>query len=283
MIKSLGLVISLIVLPSCGGTEKAGDKLSPDEIAYLRTQAITKCKGDTQNDLLNYIATSNNAFGTSEYYRNKTWKYEWKVSGGSAPKTMKLTSWKQDSNYLYFINTIDIEGTISYQFIKITKPVNKEMIEELRDRYCVAHSTKETAGNVSFSASSASFQTIVTTPSTSTENQRTTDRFSFSAGLPAYFSVFNESKTIEKIKIETDTVSSTTEYTGTLTAAADEAPAFNLYSTYNTYNVKYCVVKPGTGGSYNFGIPYELNCEATAAEFDPQELCRVNASNCSFI
>lgn len=282
MKSTLGLTLALLILASCGGTENAGDELTDGERAYLRTQAIAKCKSDSEANLQSYIADSNNAFGTSDYYRNKTWKYEWKVSGGSATKTMKLTSWKQDANNLYFINTIENEGTTSYQFIKITKPVNKVMIEELRDRYCITQSVKDTVGYSSFSSSSASYQIVARTQTSSTEDQKTTDKFSFSSNYPAYFSAFNESKKIEKITRETDVIASTTTYTGTLTVAADEAPAHVNYNNYTSYGVKYCIVKPGTGGSYTYGIPYELNCEATVAEFNPEELCRVNAANCSF-
>jgi hypothetical protein len=69
------------------------------------------------------------------------------------------------------------------------------MIEELRDRYCITQSVKDTVGYSSFSSSSASYQIVARTQTSSTEDQKTTDKFSFSSNYPAYFSAFNESKT----------------------------------------------------------------------------------------
>ncbi len=277
MRKKFSLILMSLILGACGGTENVGDKLSQEELDYLRTRAIAQCEADTEDDLQNFIKTSNNAFGTSDYYRNKTWKYEFKEGTGSASTSATISSWKQDNNNLYFLIISQSGTSETLQFLKISKAVNQAMFEKLRELHCIAKANRDTTGNSSLSSTTASYQKVVRNSYSTTEDKQISDRYTFNSSLPAYFSTYKVTSKLETIKKEDNTVTSTKNFTGTLVTTTD----ITLNLRYQDYtSATFCVVE----SSSSYAIPYTLNCAPAPSDFNKDELCRVSldTNNCSF-
>lgn len=268
--------MGLILLTACGGSEDAGHRLTQPEIDYLRAIAAAKCKNDSELNLRQFIKTSNDAFGTSEYYRNRTWKYEWKEGSGTPTRTATITSWKQDANNLYFIITTEFDGATTYRFLKIDKPTNTAMFEKLRDLYCVAKADSATVNRASFAATTAMYKVVKQSPDTTTHDKLLTDQFNFNSSLPAFFAYYKQNRTQEKVELATREVSANKTFTGTLTSSGDVEPARNLYTNYPA-GTQYCIVQNNT----SYDLPYDFKCDPTPAQFDPQELCRTSTI-CNF-
>lgn len=265
--------MALFLLAACGGTENIGDKLSAEEIKYLQSKSVAQCKTDTEDDYSRFLSDSNAMFGSGNFVRNKSWKYELK-SDTTVLEEHKITVWKQDLNNIYFIVTITpLAGLSTYKFIKIEKAKNKAMVEEFRNLYCATKANPSTMANTTLSDTRGWFKSTLRSTYSPTQDQQVTTTNTYYSTLPAYFSFYASTQTTETITKETGVISATKKSTGTLVAIADEAPINGVYSGYATNITTFCEMIPAASPAViKYPLPYVLDCQPNATATFKAEL-----------
>jgi hypothetical protein len=261
------ILFGLFILAACEKSEGIWEQLTDAERDAAREQGKTECLANALKDYEDFKADSNNLFLT--LYRNKAWKYEFKEGSNSPTETQKIIVWKVTADNIYFIIQTDKNSTITNRFLKISKTRNSEMVDDLKTKQCdklyAITQSRYTPGLKIL------YEPVVVS---STEKRQTTLTHNYSNTLLTYFSVFKLSKKIDFIKSADNTITSTTNYTGTLTALSDEAPAHATYIEYSDSPadppLEYCVVKYTAGTPNTYSLPYTETCSNPApAGFDP--------------
>lgn len=127
------LAVILVLFFGCNSTEQIGNRLTADEIEYLRSQAAAKCVSQTNSDYADFIADSNSAM--LDYERNQIqWNYTYKYNG-TLSRTHKIYVWKVTSSAVYFRILTD-ETTPKNIYIKYSKTANNDLMRSIQEDDC---------------------------------------------------------------------------------------------------------------------------------------------------
>lgn len=257
------LPLLLVFLASCNSTEGIWDELSPAEQDDVANRSENECRSSSQDHFDDLKSTAESYFyGSSLYSKGATWSHEFK-NGNDLRYSYKITVWKTTATDLYLVIYVD-DTTDEYRFVKIPLTTNQEMVDELQDVLCTKDYTNTT---LSRSTSSGSIKDISTVAISSSSSKKTTKTLNYSFNLPVYFMNFSETRKEETLD-SSNTVTATTNYTGTLTKLTDSAsyPAYDTYAEFPAAITKLCLIKSSTT------IPFELDCDLDVAQDYSTEL-----------
>jgi hypothetical protein len=266
-LKTTLILFILSFIGACNKTENGFSKLTEQEKEYLRTQASQKCVTDSEKTFLSYQDSSDDQFNTSSsnrFFVNKTWLWTF-AKAGTAIETKKFTVWKVSTTAVYFIVTsTDASSNTTYQFLKIDAALNMEMIQDLKAKKCSTATDFMTVTNSSSSA------TLRYEPAESnlnaTQREKIVRTFQFPFSQLAFFGVLNETSRVRQvIEISNNSITTTENFTGTLAAHADEAPAYTTYGGYPSARTQFCTIKKNNDNSFTFPYDWMGNCSASAS------------------
>jgi hypothetical protein len=233
---------------SCRDEEGIWDELSPAEQAAVRLRAYNKCISNSSSQFTNFLNQSEgNFFGDDAFDRGTTFNHTFK-EGDTIDFTHKITIWKTTSTDVYLLIFVD-DATDQYQFLKIPRTSNEEMISQMQIDYCNQDLS------LSLSNSSYKYETETTT-------KKTTFTYTYSTSLLAYLSVYKLIKKEQPLDEDGNPTGTETTSTGTLSSAVTEnnIPEYDSYADYVSTGVEVtlCVVNSTT-------IPFSLRCDSTGA------------------
>ncbi len=261
-------IILALGLSACNDTVEGFNELTEEEKENLRQRYSAQCLADSEERFDDIKTASDEQFDESSdthFARNKAWTYELKLTPvppatSTASETQKIIVWKTTPTAVYFIIKKDLNSVVYYRFLKISKTTNDLMFDDIKSKNCAKTVT------LTLGSSSSTVEVETETAISSTESQLLTRTYTYPHSMLAYFSAFKETRKIEKLN-EDRKVTSTTNYTGTLTVATSEVPTYDLYTDYPS-DTQYCTVTNSAGPSYT--IPYTEDC---VTGFTPTELC----------
>jgi hypothetical protein len=250
----------LAILASCVTQEQRYDSLSPDEQEYIRQRASILCQQNSAQRYEEYKRISDEQFSAGDsnsFYRNKNWEVQFK-SGTNVTETWNINVWKVATNTVFFILTEDFRGAIKYKFIKVDSTTNQEMISDLLLKKC----TKALTITDSSTSAVVSRESVVDVDGNTRHRFRTTNTFPFSQ--LAYFGLLNETRTKEVLdRTNRDRVTSTEQFSTTISRKTDVAPAYSTYTSYPPASTQFCTLKVTAGTPNSYTFPYEQVCSAS--------------------
>ncbi len=229
----------MVLLLACGKTEEIGNKLSADEIAYLRARALRKCRADTNDDYVDFISASNSAMNDLERDED-----QWTIKSSASTTTHDIYVWKQTSTAVYFRIVIkETSGANTNVYLKWSKTANNDLMRSAQEDECL----KDIYVGSSSSSGSVTLKWEDKTFGVEGDNKfKNTRTFSYSSGLPAVFGLLKYSITKNFYDEDGDSVSTpaaikeTYSITNTSIIAQDDSDDY----TNDTYypNRVYCLV-----------------------------------------
>lgn len=267
MNKFLSLSFLLLLLVSCGETSNEFDTLPQAEKDALLEREKLRCLSDNQADLNDFKVESQQAFGL---LRGEYFQVDVKRNGTLDPdRTVQIQFWKVTSDTIYLLITNKYPST-SFQFIKITKALNLDMIDFLYRKSC-------TLGNKNIVASSNSSQisykeTYSPVPKNTTQNEVTTLTTIANYDYLSFFANYNYTKVVQTLTKEGGTTSEKDRKDEAEITMPDDIEFAN--STYSGYTgAQFCIVKFTAGTPNEYKIPFELDCgDSTSPKFPLAEL-----------
>lgn len=248
MKSTLAFILLILGSLSCQKTENAFDELTAADQAVIRARAEAKCLSSSAANYSAFSTESDLQYdgGSSDvlFRVNKYWKYTLKKNN-VVVLTKHIAVWKTTATIVYLLfENVDAAGATTYQFVKVTKTTNDEMISDLK--------TKKCAGTLTISDTSSYF-----TASYNTTNRIDTSTRVYSAythtgyfNQLALFGRFNFSGRVESIDNNGATIGTADTMVGTTTLqSTDIVFDYSSYISYPAVSTKYCTIK------YNSAVP----------------------------
>jgi hypothetical protein len=128
-------LIPLIILSSCKDEEVPSfDDLSGPEQDEIRNRSQAKCTNVNGPIYEGFKRESAKAFTSSKFNRGKGFKYT--MTRGTNTRIVDLQVWKRTSTALYFYVKEDNFGASRNYFLRFTRTLNEEMIDDLLEDHC---------------------------------------------------------------------------------------------------------------------------------------------------
>lgn len=264
----------LMLLASCEERISQGDRLSADELTYLRERAALQCLSLSNKTYENIEKASND--NMLSFVRGNTWKYEYKIDNtiiGS--KTSHIYVWKVSPPHVYFRMKLSDDGGIKNRFLKVDTLTNIDMFRNLQEKTC-----GKTLNATGSSPLNVKLEVLNQREDADTVSDTTTD-YKISSLYPAYFGAINYKKT-KKTYNNDDVLQKTEVFEYIFTRISDTTQPASYDDNVNIPNREFCVVKyadptpPKTRDEYAF--PFELECKTSGTvdgngdgtpDFDP--------------
>jgi hypothetical protein len=260
LIKYLALFSLLFLAAGCEEEVPMYDRLTPAEQTAIQTIARDRCMADTLDTYTDFKTNSNTQM--MDFSRGQHWKVSY---AGSPVVDSYIYVWKVSATAVYFLFKENIQGVLTYNFIKMTPTLNGLMIDDMRKKKCY----KDTSvSSISATSATITFKTLNVESTVSSVKYKTDSTYTAtihnSVQQPMFFANF--AKRIAKKKLDVNgNVASTENFNYTLTYVGDtnETDLEPTYNDPNYNNNKYCVVDYNNAvgpDPITFDIPYALNC-----------------------
>ncbi len=255
-------------LLSCGDTEQIGNKLSAEELAYLRARAAAKCLSENRSAMTNYI-TENNRTLMEELERGDSWPLTYNDDGST--RNFNIYVWKVDAtNGIIYLRVFIDDRSDANIYLKLSTAQNTTILNDLLAHKCAKDYDSVNIGGSSVTAVIDN-ERAVATSTTQTEDDYT---YRFVSVFPAYMSFYNNTLT-SKTYNNDDDLTNTDTFTYTV-GAQTTVTLTASYKDASLDNIEYCIpvvnTTPVANTTYN--LPYEVSCttDDTAGPpgFDPQ-------------
>lgn len=243
-------------LSSCEETVSGGNKLSQNELDYLRQRATAECIAGSNKRFQDLAKASND--NMLNYVRENTWKYEYKKDS-TVIETSHIYVWKVSPPSVYFRIRLSESGTVKNRFVKVDTSSNEDMMRNLQVQLC----------NKTLNVTGTSILNVkIETPKEREDADTLVDtvsNYTVSTAYPTFFSTMNYKKT-KKSYNNKEVLQKTEVFEYGLTKISNTAqPASHMDPSIP--NREYCVVKyadptpPSTLDVYQF--PFPLKCETS--------------------
>lgn len=254
--KFVSFALAVLIVSSCRKVEEIGNKLTADELAYLRERATKQCITDSDGAYLEYERSTNT--NMLNFERGQTWKYEEKTND-TVTNTNFIYVWKVAAPNVYFRFKLKEGSIFRNRFIKIDTSANVDMIRAIQKLQCAK--TYDSVSNTNYSVSIS--DTGELTRQDAETRVQTTSRYSFSTTFPSYFG-FLQNVIEDKTYDNNDVAKATTKKEYTISSNANTTLPASYTDSVEIPNREFCVptyTAPASGSSYNtYAFPYQLTC-----------------------
>jgi len=273
VINSKLLLVSLtglLILASCEESVSQGDKLTAQELAYLRERASLQCLSASNKTYENIEKASND--NMLSFVRDNTWKYEYKKDN-TVIETSHVYVWKVSPPHVYFRMKLTDAGTTKNRFLKVDTLVNIDMFRNLQSKSCSKKLTVTGSSPIIVKTEQLNQREDADTVSD------TTIDYTVSSLYPAYFGSMNYKKT--KKSYNNDDVLQKTEVFEYIFTKISNTTQPASYTDPLIVNPEFCVPKftdSVAPARDDYAFPFTLECKTSGTvdgngdgtpDFDP--------------